>query len=71
MNIIIRSSANPENISLTIKGLVSLLVLSGIDSQIADTLGNEILNAVVALGILFSSIITAYGIIRKISNALN
>ncbi len=70
------SSANPEKISLTIKSIgawiVTALVLlgatqeiSGIENQL-NTIVDELVNIVNTLFVLVSSVMSVYGVGRKI-----
>ena len=65
INWFIKSSANKAAISLTIKGLIPFLVLLGVDSQIADTSANYLVEALFGLGQLFTLAVTIYGFVRK------
>ena len=61
------SSKNPQNLSLTLKGILSVLVIFGIgnsdlNEQIAD-LGVEFL---VKAGEIASIVVTVYGFVRKL-----
>lgn len=60
------SSTNPQVISLTLKGLIPLLVLFGIDASVGDTLVDTINQLVLNLGLVFSGFLTLYGIVRKV-----
>ncbi len=68
MNIpaIIRSSADPERISLFIKALVTLGIIVGLDATVVSQLGNDVANVilkVIELGALLYSIV---GGVRKL-----
>lgn len=63
-----RSSANPENVSLSVKG-ASMLLLIFLARQLGlDVSESELMALVEALAIFVSSAITAYGICRRIVN---
>jgi len=66
INAIIRSSQNPEKVSLTVKSIVALAVLVGVDVSIANTAGNELVTFIMALGVLISSATFLFGLGRKI-----
>ena len=54
------SSANPENISLLVKGVATLLVLAGADASVVSQLNSDTLSLVVKLteiGALCASIL--------------
>ena len=71
LNKIIWSSQNSDKISLTLKGISGLvLTLSalfqvGITPNDWDTFSEAIIGVLSASGIIMSSIITIYGLIRK------
>lgn len=60
------SSANPQAISLTLKGLVPLLVLLGVDSSLSDTLSEGVAQVVVHVGLILSAVATLVGLVRKL-----
>ena len=66
LNAFIRSSSNPENISLFIKSLATVAVLAGLDVAIVDEVGGFIFNFLVGLGMFASSITGLYGLARKV-----
>jgi hypothetical protein len=68
-NWIVYSSVNPEAISVTLKGLVPLLVLVGVDSTHVQALSDNASQLVVQIGIALSGIVTAFGLARKIYNS--
>ncbi len=61
-----RSSANPENTSLTLKSLAALLVLFGVDSSITDQGVGSIMNIITGVGMIISAITALVGIARKV-----
>jgi len=67
INWFIKSSKDPKNIALTMKGLVPLLVVIGIgNTDLLQGLSTTITNIVIGIGGLISSVITLIGFIRKI-----
>jgi hypothetical protein len=71
MKWLIRSSVNPEKISLTIKGVIGVIVFLAANWGInisfnIDTLSYDIANVVSQLSVLISTIVTIYGLVRKI-----
>lgn len=60
------SSKNPQNWSLTIKGLIPLLILFGIDQNILETFSNSVGEIIVATTEGLSALVTVYGLVRKI-----
>jgi hypothetical protein len=64
----IKSSANPEKVALTIKGLVPLLVFMGIGN--VDQLSESLTGVIVALGAIISGMATLWGFARKIAITL-
>jgi len=67
MNKYLGSSVNPEKISLTLKGLVPLIVLLLPMFGIVEIGEGEIREAINALGVAISGAVTLYGIIRKVT----
>lgn len=65
---ILASSANPENLSLTLKGASVLLLLYLLRQAGIDVSESEILTIITVLTGIISSLMTLYGIIRKIAN---
>jgi len=65
----IESSANPANLSLTIKGLLPLLILMGIDSSLLDGASDSIVSIIVLIGQIITAVITLIGFVRKIVNS--
>ena len=68
MNIksLITSSADPEKISLTVKSLLTLAVLFGLDSTIVNEAGGYITNLIVGVAMVISAGTGLWGIGRKI-----
>ena len=61
------SSANPANVSLTLKGLIPLLVLLKVsNSTILEETSSSIVNIIVQLGTLTSGAVTLWGAVRKV-----
>lgn len=60
------SSTNPQLISLTVKGLIPLLLLLGVEATAQEELGNALTDAIVGIGIVLSAFLTLGGLIRKI-----
>ena len=65
LNALIRSSSNPENISLFIKSLATFALLSGFDSVVVSESSSYAANFITGLGMLASSITGLYGLYRK------
>lgn len=67
MNIptLLRSSVDPDKISLLFKGLAAVAVLFGIDSTVVANLGNAIVSVITGIGILISAVVAMVGAIRK------
>lgn len=63
---VVKSSADPEKVSLTIKGGIVLAAFVGIDSSVVTQVGNELAHLIATLGIAVSSGVTLYGLLRKI-----
>lgn len=64
------SSANPQLISLTVKGLLPFILLLGIDSSVSEELGNSVTEVIVSLGFTLSGFLTLGGLLRKIYYSL-
>ena len=62
---LITSSANPENVSLFVKSLGTLLVLWGLDATVVSQAGNQIVSIVTAIGMLISAGTGLWGLLRK------
>ena len=69
---IFKSSVNPDKISLTLKGLIPLIIflgtLKGVSvsgAELNDTV-EAIVSAISVIGVSIASVITAWGAIRKI-----
>ena len=60
------SSQNPQVISLTIKGLIQLLLILGIDSQASEALSDSVSQFIINAGFAASAGITLFGLARKI-----
>ena len=58
------SSKNPQLVSLTVKGLVPMLLLLGIDAT--GELEGAIEDTVMGIGLTLSALATLYGLVRKI-----
>jgi len=74
-NWLIKSSVNPEKTSLTIKGFLGavVFVLAGFGINYTldvNTLTYSITELIQSLGLLISTLITTYGLLRKIYNTL-
>jgi len=69
-NWILYSSANPQEFSLSLKAGIPFLVFLGLggffSASDANTLIDALTGSLVALGTFMTSIMTAYGILRKI-----
>ena len=74
LNKIVKSSQNPEKISLTLKGIAGLVIMIaglfqvGITPDDWETASQAIVGAITAIGIAISSIATMWGLIRKFLN---
>ena len=62
----VSSSANSQNISLTLKGLIPFLVLLGVDQTVVEATSNSVVNIVMQTGTLVTGAITLYGALRKL-----
>lgn len=62
----LRSSANPDNISLLFKGLAAVAVLFGLDTTVVTNLGNAVVNIVTDIGILIAAVTAVIGAARKV-----
>jgi hypothetical protein len=74
-NWLVKSSVNPEKTSLTIKGFLGavVFVLAGLGINYTldvNTLTYSITELIQSLGLLISTLITTYGLLRKIYNTL-
>ena len=66
-NWLIKSSANPEKYSLTLKGGIPLLVLWGVgDTETLTALTGAVGNFLVLLGQVVAAIFTVRGLLRKL-----
>jgi hypothetical protein len=61
------SSANPENVSLFLKGLAAVAVLLGVDNTIVASIQNDILTIITNGGIVIAAAVSIWGAMRKIS----
>jgi hypothetical protein len=60
------SSANPQYVSLTIKGLVPFLLLLGISEADTEVLSGALNEVILAVSLLLSGFTALYGLVRKI-----
>ena len=60
------SSVEPEKLSLTIKGLVPLIVFALPLLGFVNIGENDIIQIVDVVGVLITSVITLYGLLRKL-----
>lgn len=69
-NWILKSSADPEKISLSVKGAVAVTVFFGINHFIEPSVINDGINSIALLTTqiaqAFSSLVMVYGFLRKI-----
>lgn len=65
-NWFVYSSANPQNIALTLRAGIPLLVILGLDSVWLEDIANNVVDLVVAIGALLTGVATIYGLSRKI-----
>ena len=63
---LVYSSANPQLISLTLKGFIPLLLLLGIDATAGQELTDVLSQSILAIGLVATSLTTLYGLVRKI-----
>lgn len=61
-----RSSANPEEISLFIKGISAFAVLSGLDATVVSQLGSTVVSFLTQVATLWALGATIIGLMRKI-----
>ena len=66
VNWFIKSSADPQKLSLTLKALVGFAVLFGIDGSVANEGVGHVVLFVTALGQIVSAGIALYGFGRKV-----
>ena len=62
----IMSSASPENVSLTVKSLVTLAILFGLDSVVIEEGGGYLTNLLVGIGMVVSAGTGLWGLVRKV-----
>ena len=71
----IKSSADPKNLALTVKGIFGVLatitLLFGIDIGDPDGFANAVVDVIAGVGVAITSIITLYGFLRKIHKTVN
>lgn len=65
-NWVVKSSADPEKVSLFVKGLVFVGLFLGVDSTVVNQFGNELANLAVLLGTVAAAIVSVFGLARKI-----
>jgi len=69
-NWFVKSSANPKELSLTLKAGIPLIAFLGLGDYLsandAETLIDAMVGAMVALGTFMTFVLTAWGIIRKV-----
>lgn len=64
----VRSSANPQNVSLTLKGALAFLVVFGLNASDITQIEDALSVAIIGTGYVVSSLITLYGFARKLHN---
>jgi len=69
INWFVWSSANPNALSLTLKGLVPLLLLVGIDANDGGILADNVSQAVLGIGYVITAVVTVGGLLRKIASS--
>lgn len=62
----LRSSVDPDKISLLFKGLASVVVLFGLDATVVTNLGSAIVNIITDIGILVAAVTAVIGAARKV-----
>jgi len=71
LNWLLKSSADANKTSLTVKGvlasLVPLLVLTGLDEGSVNTLVEAIVQTIAQFGVVVTAGVTLYGFLRKIA----
>lgn len=65
------SSANPSQLSLTLKGLIPLLGLLGIEQVLSEEVIDGIVGVIVQFGTIVTAAIAALGFVRKIVFSVN
>lgn len=60
------SSANPENISLLVKGLATLLILIGADAAVVSQLQSDLLSLIVKAVEVAALVASVWGGMRKV-----
>ena len=60
------SSANPQVISLTLKGLIPFLLIFGIEQSDAEALSDTLSQTIINIGLIASGVLTMLGLVRKI-----
>lgn len=63
----LESSVDATKLSLTLKGILSFLVVMGIDASLLDGLSSNITDLIVLIGQLITVIITLSGFARKLA----
>lgn len=68
---LIASSADPKQLSLTVRGILTsilpfFIMFSGADEATANGILNTIVDVVFYGSALFSTVVTGYGLLRKI-----
>lgn len=58
------SSANKDKVAMTVKGLIPFLVFLGVGN--IDTISNDLIETISAIGAIISGWYTLYGFMRKI-----
>lgn len=62
----LRSSADPESVSLFVKSLATFAILFGVDHTVVDQAGGQLTNLIVGVGMAASAVTALWGIVRKI-----
>ena len=63
---VIYSSKNPQNIALTIKGLIPLLVLVGVDEATSTNLVGTLGDTIIHTAQFVTLVMTLWGLLRKV-----
>lgn len=66
MNKLIRSSADPEKVSLTLQGAVTLIAITLLSMTSIDLSANEITAAIEAIVTIIAELAMLVGLIRKV-----
>lgn len=68
---VVKSSANKEKLSATLKNLVPLLLLLGVDQANISVLQEGVVGLVVGVGMVVTALGTLWALARKVWRTLN